>query len=87
MAHEPELHPPSLQGVWGVEIMKSSIVSSPLGIWSYPSGQVWPLRPCCVEIANLKNQLEDTVEQLALDKEFAAELDKSCATKSKEWEE
>jgi len=38
-----------------------------------------------VEVATLKNDLEDTSEQLAMDKKFLAELETSCVEKKKEW--
>merc|ERR1712079_897912 len=38
-----------------------------------------------VEIAQMKNDLGDTEEALAADKEFLANLDKNCETKKKEW--
>jgi len=40
-----------------------------------------------VSIAEMKNDLGDTTEGLALDKKFLAELKKSCGTKEAEWEE
>merc|ERR1712173_198999 len=40
-----------------------------------------------VEIAQMKNDLGDTQETLAADKEFLAQLAKGCATKTAEWEE
>merc|ERR1719453_2168544 len=40
-----------------------------------------------VEIVQLKEDLEDTAEGLLEDKKFLAELEKSCATKEKEWAE
>jgi len=40
-----------------------------------------------VSIAQMKNDQEDTVEALAEDKKFLAELGSSCDTKAKEWEE
>merc|ERR1719160_1162438 len=39
-----------------------------------------------VEIATMKNDLEDTQEALAEDIKFLEELKKTCATKAKEWE-
>merc|ERR1740121_2622190 len=39
-----------------------------------------------VEIVNLKEDLDDTQASLAEDKAFIAELEKSCATKTSEWE-
>jgi septal ring factor EnvC (AmiA/AmiB activator) len=39
-----------------------------------------------VEIVNMKEDLEDTAEGLLEDKKFLAELEKSCATKQKEWD-
>merc|ERR1719214_183612 len=38
-----------------------------------------------VELAAMKNDLEDTKEGLAEDKQFLADLDKNCETKKKEW--
>merc|ERR1719395_364215 len=38
-----------------------------------------------VEIATMKNDLEDTVEGLAEDQKMLADLDKNCAMKKKEW--
>merc|ERR1712087_767895 len=40
-----------------------------------------------VSIATMKNDLGDTQASLAADKKFLAELKKSCATKTSEWEE
>merc|ERR1719473_2087860 len=40
-----------------------------------------------VALVNAKEDLEDTLEALAEDKKFLAELDKSCATKEGEWAE
>jgi chromosome segregation ATPase len=40
-----------------------------------------------VEIVGLKNDLEDTKEELGADEVFLMELKKSCATKAKEYEE
>jgi chromosome segregation ATPase len=40
-----------------------------------------------VEIVQMKEDLEDTAEGLLEDKKFLAELEKSCATKEKEWAE
>merc|ERR1719443_2730652 len=40
-----------------------------------------------VEIAMLKNDLEDTREGLAEDKKFLADLDKNCELKKKQWAE
>merc|ERR1719281_1199654 len=40
-----------------------------------------------VEIAEMKNDLGDTIEALADDKAFLADLEKNCAQKKKEWEE
>merc|ERR1719482_891736 len=40
-----------------------------------------------VEIVNLKNDLEDTKEELGADEVFLMELKKSCATKAKEYDE
>jgi hypothetical protein len=39
-----------------------------------------------VEIAEMKGDLGDSEESLAADKEFLADLDKTCATKEKEWD-
>merc|ERR1719310_1975433 len=40
-----------------------------------------------VEIVNLKEDLEDTQEDLAKDKKFLVDMEKSCVIKAKEWEE
>merc|ERR1719271_59964 len=40
-----------------------------------------------VEIVNLKEDLEDTKEDLAKDSKFLADLEKNCDVKKKEWEE
>jgi chromosome segregation ATPase len=40
-----------------------------------------------VEIAMMKNDLDDTQEALAGDKKFLADLSKNCETKEKEWDE
>merc|ERR1719392_21840 len=40
-----------------------------------------------VQIVNLKNDLEDTKDELGADEVFLMELKKSCATKAKEFEE
>merc|ERR1719262_723428 len=40
-----------------------------------------------VEIATMKNDLEDTIEGLAEDKKFLADLGKNCELKKKEWAE
>merc|ERR1719161_153513 len=40
-----------------------------------------------VEIVNLKEDLEDTQEDLAKDQKFLADLQKNCVIKKKEWEE
>jgi hypothetical protein len=40
-----------------------------------------------VSLAEMKNDNEDTVEALAADKKFLANLGESCATKTQEWEE
>merc|ERR1719424_741938 len=40
-----------------------------------------------VEIVNLKEDLEDTQDDLAKDKKFLADLDKNCVIKAKEHEE
>merc|ERR1712079_830927 len=39
-----------------------------------------------VQIAQMKNDLGDTQETLAADKEFLANMEKNCETKKKEWE-
>merc|ERR1719172_138453 len=39
-----------------------------------------------VEIATMKNDLEDTQETLAEDTKYLADLGKTCASKTKEWE-
>merc|ERR1719172_573481 len=39
-----------------------------------------------VEIATMKNDLEDTQETLADDTKYLADLGKTCAAKTKEWE-
>merc|ERR1712157_223141 len=39
-----------------------------------------------VSITQMKNELGDTAEALIADKEFLANLDKDCATKTAEWE-
>merc|ERR1712141_577799 len=39
-----------------------------------------------VQIAQLKNDLGDTEEALAADKEFLANMEKNCETKKKEWD-
>merc|ERR1719408_662828 len=39
-----------------------------------------------VQIATMKNDLEDTQETLAEDTKFLADLGKTCAAKTKEWE-
>jgi len=39
-----------------------------------------------VQIAQMKNDLGDTEEALAADKEFLANMEKNCETKKKEWE-
>jgi len=39
-----------------------------------------------LEIAQMKNDLGDTQETLAADKEFLANMEKNCETKKKEWE-
>merc|ERR1719335_644570 len=38
-----------------------------------------------VEIATMKNDLEDTIEGLAEDKKYLADLGKNCELKKKEW--
>merc|ERR1719498_1524112 len=40
-----------------------------------------------VEIVNLKEDLEDTQDDLAKDQKFLADLEKNCVIKAKEWEE
>ena len=40
-----------------------------------------------VAIVQMQNDLGDTEEALIADKEFLANLDKSCATKTAEWDE
>merc|ERR1719316_1649127 len=40
-----------------------------------------------VEIVNLKEDLEDTKEDLGKDSKFLADLQKNCVIKKKEWEE
>merc|ERR1719206_529801 len=40
-----------------------------------------------VKVAEAENDLEDTIEGLAEDKKFLANLDKNCALKKKEWAE
>merc|ERR1719327_1562536 len=39
-----------------------------------------------VKIAEMKNDLEDTQETLAEDTKYLADLGKTCASKTKEWE-
>merc|ERR1719439_117169 len=39
-----------------------------------------------VEIVQMKEDMEDTVEALAEDKKFLADLEKNCAAKTKDWE-
>jgi hypothetical protein len=39
-----------------------------------------------VEIEGMKNDLDDTQQQLMEDQDFLANMDKNCATKEKEWE-
>merc|ERR1712113_292697 len=39
-----------------------------------------------VAIAQMKNELGDAAEAIAADKEFLANLEKNCATKTAEWE-
>merc|ERR1719420_930782 len=39
-----------------------------------------------VEIATMKNDLEDTQEDLADDTKFLADLKKTCAQKAEEWD-
>merc|ERR1719157_339574 len=40
-----------------------------------------------VEIASMKNDLEDTTEALAEDQKFIADLKTKCATETSKWEE
>jgi septal ring factor EnvC (AmiA/AmiB activator) len=40
-----------------------------------------------VKVAEAENDLEDTIEQLAEDKKFLADLDKNCVLKKAEWAE
>merc|ERR1712013_264962 len=40
-----------------------------------------------IEIVEMQEDLSDTEKSLMADKEFLANLEKSCATKTKEWEE
>jgi len=40
-----------------------------------------------IEIVDMKEDVDDTAAALAADKKFLAELEKGCATKTKEWEE
>jgi len=40
-----------------------------------------------IQIVQLKEDLEDTTEDLGKDEKFIADLDKTCAAKAKEWEE
>jgi len=40
-----------------------------------------------VSIVQMKNDISETTDALAEDKKFAADLEKSCATKTGEWEE
>jgi len=40
-----------------------------------------------IEIVDMKEDVDDTANALAADKKFLAELEKGCATKTKEWEE
>merc|ERR1711933_39950 len=40
-----------------------------------------------VKIVEMKNDLSDTEESLIENKKFLADLEKNCATKTKEWEE
>ena len=40
-----------------------------------------------VEITQMKNDLDDTEQALIEDKEFLANMDKTCATKEAEWAE
>merc|ERR1719421_2414275 len=39
-----------------------------------------------ISLASMKNDLEDTKEGLAEDTQYLGDLDKTCATKTKEWE-
>merc|ERR1719223_92436 len=40
-----------------------------------------------IEIVDMKEDVDDTANALGADKKFLAELEKGCATKTKEWEE
>merc|ERR1712032_1266827 len=40
-----------------------------------------------IEVVEMKEDVDDTEKSLMADKEFLANLEKSCATKTKEWEE
>lgn len=40
-----------------------------------------------IEIVDMKEDVDDTAAALGADKKFLAELEKGCATKTKEWEE
>jgi len=40
-----------------------------------------------IEVVEMKEDVDDTKNALAADKKFLAELEKGCATKTKEWEE
>jgi len=40
-----------------------------------------------IEIVDMKEDVDDTEQTLAADSKFLAELEKGCATKTKEWEE
>merc|ERR1712032_1600507 len=40
-----------------------------------------------IEVVEMKEDVDDTANALAADKKFLAELEKGCATKTKEWEE
>jgi hypothetical protein len=40
-----------------------------------------------IEVVEMKEDVDDTAKALAADKKFLAELQKGCATKTKEWEE
>jgi len=40
-----------------------------------------------IEVVEMKEDVDDTAKALAADKKFLAELEKGCATKTKEWEE
>merc|ERR1719316_1886675 len=40
-----------------------------------------------VELVNMKEDLDDTTKSLAEDKQFLADLEKTCESKKKEWAE